>query len=117
MKPKAWQRLIDGMPPHIAKKVDKMIGDMKEKYDMAEEAWEGCDGCTEGDKHFFINGFMKGYNRAIRDNQPRLMNGDGSEIRKVQTKHVEILDDINLSNKGYGKTVFDYKPKNDIFSG
>jgi len=97
MKSETVKRLLDGMPPHIAEKVDKMIGNMKEIYDLAMESWEGCDGCTEGDKHFFINGFMKGYRRAMReDNQPRLMNGDGSEIRKVQSKYVELLDEISL---------------------
>jgi hypothetical protein len=25
---------------------------------MAEEAWEGCDGCDENDKQFFISGFV-----------------------------------------------------------
>jgi glutaredoxin len=96
MNKKPHQRLLDGMPPHIAEKVDKMVGNMKEVYDLAMESWEGCDGCTEDDKHFFINGFMRGYNRAMGDNQPRLMNGDGSEIRKVQSKHVELLDEISL---------------------
>ena len=62
MNNKLNERLLDGMPPHIAEKVDKMIGNMKEVYDLAMESWEGCDGCTEDDKHFFINGFMRGYN-------------------------------------------------------
>lgn len=93
---KLYANKIERIPPHVANKIDKMIGDVKEKYNMAVEAWEGCDSCTEGDKHFFINGFVKGYNRAMSDNQPRLMNGDGSEIRKVQSKHVELLDEIKL---------------------
>jgi hypothetical protein len=25
---------------------------------MAENSWEGCDGCTEGDKYFYIKGYM-----------------------------------------------------------
>ena len=25
---------------------------------MAENSWEGCDGCTEDDKHFYIKGYM-----------------------------------------------------------
>ena len=118
MNNKLNERLLDGMPPHIAEKVDKMIGNMKEVYDLAMESWEGCDGCTEDDKHFFINGFMRGYNRAMGDNQPRLMNGDGSEIRKVQSKHVELLDEI-LNDKNIvdlkPKSIFDYNPKKNIF--
>jgi len=106
MNKKPHQRLLDGMPPHIAEKVDKMVGNMKEVYDLAMESWEGCDGCTEDDKHFFINGFMRGYNRAMGDNQPRLMNGDGSEIR---------LDDENIVDLK-PKSIFDYNPKKNIFS-
>ena len=67
MDNKPHQRLLDGMPPHIADKVDKMIGNMKEVYDLTMESWEGCDGCTEQDKHFFINGFMRGYNMGKPD--------------------------------------------------
>jgi hypothetical protein len=25
---------------------------------MAENSWEGCDGCTEDDKYFYIKGYM-----------------------------------------------------------
>jgi hypothetical protein len=25
---------------------------------MAENSWEGCDGCTENDKYFYIKGYM-----------------------------------------------------------
>lgn len=35
--------------------------------EIAEEAWEGCDGCTEEDKHFWTNGFASGYARANGD--------------------------------------------------
>lgn len=31
--------------------------------DLAKEAWEGCDGCTEADKQMYISGFIAGYNR------------------------------------------------------
>ena len=37
MNKKQWQRLIDGMPPHIAKKVDKMISEMKQLHDAATD--------------------------------------------------------------------------------
>ena len=26
--------------------------------EMAENSWEGCDGCTEDDKYFYIKGYM-----------------------------------------------------------
>ena len=27
--------------------------------EMAENSWEGCDGCTEDDKYFYIKGYME----------------------------------------------------------
>jgi hypothetical protein len=49
------------IPPHIKEKIDKLTGELKAVYKLAEESWEGCDGCDENDKNFFINGFVKGY--------------------------------------------------------
>jgi len=34
----------------------------EEAKKLAEESWEGCDGCTEADKQMYINGFIKGLN-------------------------------------------------------
>jgi hypothetical protein len=34
---------------------------------MAEESWEGCDGCDENDKYFWMSGFRAGYFRVIPD--------------------------------------------------
>ena len=28
---------------------------------LAEKQWEGCHGCDESDKNFWMNGFMTGY--------------------------------------------------------
>jgi len=33
----------------------------KEIEQLAETQWEGCHGCDENDKAFWINGFMIGY--------------------------------------------------------
>ena len=33
-------------------------GRLKEFTRMAEESWEGCHGCDDNDKNFFINGFV-----------------------------------------------------------
>lgn len=41
--------------------------ELKKVYKLAEESWEGCDGCDENDKHFWMNGFRTGYNRAKPD--------------------------------------------------
>ncbi len=47
---------IKNVPPEVEK-----------LYELAEQAWEGCDGCDENDKHFWMNGFRAGYNRAKPD--------------------------------------------------
>ena len=31
---------------------------LKAYQEMAENSWEGCDGCTEDDKYFYIKGYM-----------------------------------------------------------
>ena len=30
--------------------------------ELAEDLWEGCDGCDDNDKEFWISGFTSGYN-------------------------------------------------------
>lgn len=35
---------------------------LEELTKMAEEAWEGCHGCDDNDKNFWINGFITGMN-------------------------------------------------------
>ena len=34
---------------------------------LAEESWEGCDGCTEQDKNFWAKGFLSGHCTATID--------------------------------------------------
>jgi hypothetical protein len=34
----------------------------EELYKIASDSWEGCDGCNENDRMFWINGFMKAAN-------------------------------------------------------
>jgi len=33
---------------------------IKELEQIAEQSWEGCDGCTEQDKQMWISGFVSG---------------------------------------------------------
>jgi hypothetical protein len=40
----------------------------KEIKQLAETQWEGCHGCDENDKQFWINGFIIGYLNARVDN-------------------------------------------------
>jgi hypothetical protein len=35
---------------------------------LAEKQWEGCQGCDENDKYFWINGFVVGYLNARVEN-------------------------------------------------
>lgn len=71
MKPKEVQRLLDGMPPHIAEKVDKLVSNMKQSYDLALESWnsKNRDGFTEKDKHLFIEGFAAAYKLLNKNNE------------------------------------------------
>jgi hypothetical protein len=39
-------------------------GEFNKVVKLAEEEWEGCDGCDDNDKYFWIKGFHAGYNRA-----------------------------------------------------
>jgi hypothetical protein len=93
------------IPPHIAKKVDKMIGNMKEVYDLAMESWEGCDGCDENDKHFFMKGFQAGYNRTKPD-----VISDEEALRLAKEMNKQPLTSVpsEISDKEIEKEAFDY---------
>jgi hypothetical protein len=47
---------------------------MKEIEQLAKTQWEGCHGCDESDKYFWINGFVHGYLNARVDNLNRMNN-------------------------------------------
>ena len=54
-----WQWLRDNYHPPVRKdSVEKKKLNLDEVTAMAEEAWEGCDGCDSNDKYFFINGYI-----------------------------------------------------------
>lgn len=55
------------IPPLIKEKIDKLTDELKKVYELAEQSWEGCDGCDENDKHFFIKGFQACYYRTKPD--------------------------------------------------
>jgi hypothetical protein len=66
--------------------VSKLGYDVKK---LAEQSWEGCDGCDENDKNFFINGFRTGYYRATPD--------------EISDEEIEIAA-ANLANPNADKT-------------
>jgi len=41
---------------------------LKELEQLAKTQWEGCQGCDENDKYFWMNGFVMGYLNAKVDN-------------------------------------------------
>ena len=41
---------------------------LKEIEQLAETQWEGCHGCDENDKYFWISGFVQGYLSTKIDN-------------------------------------------------
>jgi hypothetical protein len=59
---------------------------------LAETQWEGCHGCDESDKYFWINGFIHGYLNARVDNVD-------NRIETVQNKIADLL--INDDNCEY----------------
>ena len=48
----------------MSKEFDDFMDSVKQ---IAEESWEGCDGCTEQDEIMYKNGYVKGYNAAIAE--------------------------------------------------
>jgi hypothetical protein len=50
---------------------------------LAENSWEGCDGCDENDRHFWINGYVMGY-----------LNAEVKNIENRIDKHREKISDL-----------------------
>ena len=60
---------------------------------LAESAWEGCHGCDENDKYFWMNGFMIGYLNAQVDNID-------DQIEAKRSKMADsIIKNINKQNE------------------
>ena len=57
---------------------------LKELEQLAETQWEGCQGCDESDKYFWINGFIHGYLNARIDDMD-------DQIEKRRAKIADIL--------------------------
>jgi hypothetical protein len=50
---------------------------------LAESAWEGCHGCDENDKYFWINGFIIGYLNARVDNIEEKIESQRNKIADI----------------------------------
>ena len=60
----------------------------KELEKLAESAWEGCHGCDENDRYFWMNGFMIGYLNAQVDNINNKIEFQKNEIVDLVIKNV-----------------------------
>lgn len=63
---------------------------LEEIKKLADNQWEGCQGCDDNDKNFWINGFVQGYLNARVDNVD-------DRIQRAQQKIAELL--INGNTK------------------
>jgi hypothetical protein len=55
----------------------------KEIEQLAETQWEGCHGCDESDKQFWINGFIIGYLNARVDNIEEKIESQRNKIADI----------------------------------
>ena len=67
---------------------------------LAEEYWEGCDGCTEQDKYFWTKGYQAGYNRAT----PTEISDDRTKLHWKTSLVIHTPKEI--SDEEYYKDVF-----------
>jgi len=77
MKTKTVERLLQETPQDVKKSVSDYADTLikteqmrrmereSELQGMAEQAWEGCDGCTEQDKDIWVKGYMAGALRIL----------------------------------------------------
>ena len=45
---------------------------LEEIQQLAKDSWEGCDGCDENDKYFFVKGFGCAY-RQLKEDMVKLL--------------------------------------------
>jgi hypothetical protein len=83
---------------------------LQELTQLAEESWEGCDGCDENDKYFFINGFRVGYNRAKPDViSDELRYKDGTPMRKYNSPKLQAIE-MEISDEEIEKAAAHHEP-------
>ena len=56
---------------------------LKEVEELAKTQWEGCQGCDENDKYFWINGFVMGYLNARVDNLEEKIESQRNKIADI----------------------------------
>ncbi len=53
---------------------------------LAEKQWEGCHGCDDNDKYFWMNGFVQGYLNARVDNIEEKIESQRNKIANILIK-------------------------------
>ncbi len=66
---------------------------IQEVKQVAELCWEGCDGCTEQDKAFWVNGFVRGVLK-FTDIEPLPNPTELEEISKQTAEKFKKMVDI-----------------------
>ena len=56
---------------------------LKEIEELAKSQWEGCQGCDENDKYFWMNGFAIGYLNAQVDNIDKRIDASQNKIADI----------------------------------
>ena len=69
-----------------SKRRNKQTMTVEEIKKLAEKAWEGCHGCDENDKNFWVNGFVMGY-----------LNAEVKNIENKIEKHREKISDLLIN--------------------
>lgn len=59
---------------------------LKEIEQLAETQWEGCHGCDDNDKYFWMNGFVQGYLNARVDNIEEKIESQRNKIANLLIK-------------------------------
>ena len=74
---------------------------------LAKESWEGCQGCDENDRNFWINGFTHGYIRAKEEeknfNADELKAAYNAGYMDGQTNHINDANNY-ISQLQYSKS-------------
>lgn len=79
----------------------------KELKQIAEQSWEGCNGCTEHDKQFWMNGFVRAANLfGDIDNLPSI-----EQLEEKGQLMSELVNHMVNNQKGldpeYGQIILD----------
>jgi hypothetical protein len=72
---------------------------------LADQSWEGCDGCTEAEEAIYKNGYVHGYN-AAKGQVPEVRKMVEDDVEKLVREHFEKNKELNNPSSfkaGYNK--------------